>query len=100
MRSNLVPFGLGPVAALALPIVATPALAGGTTVINLSYDSIMDMVRPEAHPGIAVHHNLQITLFGRNNVAESRDRSTRKASDSNAMRQALGGGNDAGIYAA
>ena len=100
MRSYLFPFGLGPVAALALAIVATPALAGGTTVINLTYDSMMDMVRPEAHPGIAVHHNLQITLSGSNNVAESRDRSTRNASDSNAMRQVLGGGNDAGTYAA
>ena len=100
MRSYLFPFGLAPVAALALATVATPALAGGTTVINLTYDSIMDMVRPEAHPGIAVHHNLQIRLSGRNNVAESRDRSTRNASDSNAMRQVLGGGNDAGTYAA
>ena len=100
MGSNLLPIIIGPIAALALPIVATPALAGGTTVINLTYDSIMDMVRPEAHPGIAVHHNLQITLSGRNNVAETRDRSTHNASDNNAMRQVLGGGNDAGAYAA
>ncbi len=92
-------FGLGPVSALALSIAATPALAGATTVIDLTYDSVMDMVRPETHPGIAVHHNLQITLSDRNKVAETRDRSTRNASDNNAMRQVLGGANDAGSYA-
>ncbi len=68
-------------------------------MIDLTYDSVMDMVRPETHPGIAVHHNLQITLSYRNKVAESRDRSTRNASDANPMRQVLGGGNDAGAYA-
>ena len=59
----------------------------------------MDMVRPEVHPGIAVHHNLQVTLSDRNKVAETRDRSTKNASDRNAMRQVLGGANDAGTYA-
>lgn len=100
MRSRLVPIVGGAAALLAPPIVANSAFAGGTTVIDLTYNSVMDMVRPEVHPGIAVHHNLQITLSGRNNVSESRDRSTKNASDSNAMRQILGGGNDAGTYAA
>lgn len=99
MRSNLLPIGLGAAAAFALAVLATPARAGPTTVIDLTYDSVMDMVRPEAHPGIAVHHNLQITLSGRSNVSENRDRSTRNASDKNAMQQVLGGGNDAGSYA-
>ena len=91
--------GVGLLGAATLSFAGSAALAGGTTVIDLTYDSVMDMVRPEVHPGIAVHHNLQITLSERNKVAESRDRSTRNASDSNSMRQVLGGANDAGTYA-
>jgi hypothetical protein len=80
-------------------MIAAPARAGGTTVIDLTYDSVMDMVRPEVHPGIAVHHNLQITLSDGNKVSETRDRSVRNASDANAMRQVLGGGGEGGSYA-
>jgi hypothetical protein len=43
---------------------ALPRNAVANTVIDLTYDSVMDMVRPEVHPGIAVHHNLQITVSG------------------------------------
>ncbi len=99
MNSTSIHFsGVGLLATVALLIVS-PVFAGGATVIDLTYDSVMDMVRPEAHSGIAVHHNLQITLSDRNKVAETRDRSTRHASDNNAMRQVLGGANDAGAYA-
>ena len=44
---------------------APPGIAAANTVIDLTYDSVMDMVRPEVHPGIAVHHNLQITVSRR-----------------------------------
>ena len=98
MNSRRFYFSVG-CAGLAALIPTRAATAGATTVIDLTYDSVMDMVRPEAHPGIAVHHNLQITLSDRNKVGETRDRSTRNASDSNSMRQVLGGANDAGVYA-
>jgi len=98
MRSKRFSVGFGAVAALASAIVATPALAGDATVIDLSYDSIMDMVRPEVHPGITLHRNFHVTLSERNKVSESRDREVRNASDSNSMRQVLGGG-DSGSFA-
>jgi hypothetical protein len=90
---------VGGLVAVTFALAQSPGLAGGVAVIDLTYDSVMDMVRPEVHPGITVHHNLQMTLSDRNKVAESRDRSTRNASDTNAMRQVLGGSNDAGAYA-
>ena len=100
MNSKSIHFsGVGLTATFVLLIAANPVFAGGTTVIDLTCDSVMDMVRPEVHPGIAVHHNLQVTLSDRNKVAETRDRSTKNASDRNAMRQVLGGANDAGTYA-
>jgi hypothetical protein len=80
--------------------MAGHAHAEGRTVIDLTYDSVMDMVRPEQHPGIAVHHNLQVILSGRNNVSEKRDRSTGSKSDNNAMQQVLGSSGEAGSYAA
>jgi hypothetical protein len=54
---------------------ALPGIAAPNTVIDLTYDSVMDMVRPEVHPGIAVYHNLQITVSGSGNLSEGRDRS-------------------------
>jgi hypothetical protein len=89
----------GLLAGVALAFMERPALAGGATFIDLTYDSVMDMIRPEVRPGIAVHHDLHVTLSEGNKVAESRDRMTKNASDSNSMRQALGGANDAGTYA-
>src|ERR1700747_2677243 len=57
-------------------VLAFPASAaeGGIT-IDLTYDSVMNMVRPEPHPNISVHHNLQVKLTG-NKMTENRDRST------------------------
>lgn len=83
-------------AALAL-LAATPARAA--TVIDLTYDSVMDMVRPTLHPGIAVHHNLQVVLSAGNKVSEKRDRATNRASDKNAMMQVLHSSGDNGAYA-
>jgi hypothetical protein len=48
--------------------------------ISLTYDSVMDMVRPMQYPGISVHHNMQITMNG-SNLSENRDRSTGKYFD-------------------
>jgi len=98
MRLKLLSVGLGSAAALLSPFVSAPALAGDATVIDLSYDSIMDMVRPEVHSGITLHRNFHVTLSERNKVSESRDREVRNASDSNSMRQVLGGG-DSGSFA-
>jgi hypothetical protein len=82
-----------------LTMLTCPGNAETQTVIDLTYDSAMDMVRPEVHPGIVVHHNLQVTLSDRNKVSETRDRSTHKFSDNNGMKQVLGSSGDAGNYA-
>ena len=55
-------------------IFGLAATAAADTLIDLTYDSVMDMVRPEVHPGIAVHHNLQITLAGGGSLAEAQRR--------------------------
>jgi len=87
------------VAALIFPAVGLAAVpAAAQTKIDLTYDSVMDMVRPEQHPGIIVHHNLQIVFSGQN-VAENRDRNARQFSDRNAMVQELGGTEQQGTYA-
>ena len=77
---------------------AVASKAADGTVINLTYDSIMDMVRPEVDPGIAVHHDLTITLSGHNQVSESRSRNTRDLSDSNSASQVLSSSGDASSY--
>ena len=87
------------VAALIFPAVGLAAVpAAAQTKIDLTYDSVMDMVRPEQHPGIIVHHALQIAFSGQN-LAENRDRNARQFSDRNAMVQELGGTEQSGTYA-
>jgi len=73
--------------------------AAADTVIDLTYDSVMDMVHPEVHPGIAVHHNLQISLAGGGSLAEARNRSAAPFQDQNGMVQVLGSSGDEGAYA-
>jgi len=80
-------------------VVTLPATPASATVIDLTYDSLMDMVRPEVHPGLAVHHNLQITISGGNDVAEHRDRSAKQYTDQNGMTQVLSSTGDEGSYA-
>jgi hypothetical protein len=58
-------------------LVVLPGNVAGAAVIDLTYDSVMDMVRPDVHPNLAVHHNLQITISGQNDVAEHRDRNVK-----------------------
>lgn len=76
-----------------------PAAAQGNMVIDLTYDSVMDMVRPEVRPGIKVHHNLQVTVSGHNALSENRNRSAGAYSDRNAMMQVLGSTGDDLSYA-
>ena len=78
---------------------ALPGNAAANTVIDLAYDSVMDMVRPEVHPGIAVHHNLQITVSGGGNLSEGRNRSAGPYQDRNAMMQVLSSSGDDAAYA-
>ena len=78
---------------------ALSGIAAANTVIDLAYDSVMDMVRPEVHPGIAVHHNLQITVSGGGNLAEGRNRSAGPYQDRNAMTQVLSSSDDDAAYA-
>jgi len=93
---------LGGAAILGLFVVlrlAGPALADGQTVIDLTYDSLMDMVRPEVHPGIRVHHTLQVTLSEHNKIDENSSRAAAGHSDSKATEHVLGSSGDAGSYA-
>jgi len=84
----------------ALLAFSTPiATAAGDTIIDLTYDSVMDMVRPEIHPGIAVHHNLQVTVSANHKLAEDRNRSTGPYHDQNAMAQILASSGDESTYA-
>ena len=63
--------------------------AAGQINIDLTYDSVMDLVRPISRPGISVHHNLRVTLNG-NKLSENRDRSTGRYFDKNATVQERG----------
>ena len=73
----------------ALFVLAGIGTAVADTKIDLTYISVMDMVRPEVHPNIVVHHNLHVTIAGQGNLAEHRHRSTKQYADRNAMAQVL-----------
>ena len=68
---------------------ALPLRADQRVAIDLTYDSVMNMVRPENIPGIKVHHNLHVTVSRDAILSESRDRSTGRYADRNAMAQVL-----------
>lgn len=87
---------LRPALILAGAAIAVPAAAGQTT-IDLTYEFVMDMVRPEVHPHIKVHHNFQVVLSEGNQVSETHDRSANGLADKFAHQGALGGG-DAQAY--
>ena len=86
------------IAALAV-LASAPALAADQFVIDLTYDSVMDMVRPEVHQNIRVHHNLHITVAGGSGLSEMRNRSTGSYYDQNAMAQVLDSTGDETTYA-
>jgi len=69
-----------------------------STEIDLTYDAVMDMVRPAVHPGIVVHHTLQITISGYDRLSEQRDRSTHGYRDNNQTMQVLGSTDDEQSY--
>jgi hypothetical protein len=76
------------VGALSFIFASAPSMAAGPIQIDLTYDSEMDMVRPENHPGIAVHHNLHVTFVNGKGVTENRDRNAGRYQDKNSMTQA------------
>jgi hypothetical protein len=78
---------------------AAPALASDQFVIDLTYDSLMDMVRPEVRPNIRVHHNLHVTVARGSGLSEQRNRSTGPYYDQNAMGQVLDSTGDDTTYA-
>jgi hypothetical protein len=77
-------------------LAAPPAWAA---VIDLTYDTVMDMVRPEARPNVALHHNLQVTVSGGGGLSEQRDRSAQQYSDRHATVQVLNSTGDEPSYA-
>ncbi|MBV9687801.1 MAG: hypothetical protein JO096_11415 [Alphaproteobacteria bacterium] len=82
-----------------LALAAAPTAVAADSVIDLTYDSVMDMVRPEMRPGIAVHHNLQVTISANNNLTEDRNRNAGPYRDQNAMVQVLASSGDDSTYA-
>ena len=56
-------------------------------------------VAAEHYPGIAVHHNLQVTVSGGGNLSEGRNRSAGPYQDRNAMMQVLSSSGDDASYA-
>jgi hypothetical protein len=81
-------------------LTAAPVAGANATVIDLTYDSVMDMVRPEPHPNIAVHHDLQLVISAAG-VVEQRDRNVQQYSDRGAMAQSsLSAGGEDSAYVA
>lgn len=62
--------------------------------IDLTYDSIMNMVRPEDIPDIKVHHNLHITIAKGDILSERRNRNTGPYADKNVTAQVLENSNE------
>jgi hypothetical protein len=85
-------------ATLLLPLVTT-AQAADHFVIDLTYDSLMDMVRPERRADIHVHHVLHVTVSPNSGLSEQRNRSTKQYYDRNAMAQVLDSTGDDTTYA-
>jgi hypothetical protein len=80
----------GIVGAVSIVFAVAPSMAAEPIQIDLTYDSEMDMVRPENHPGISVHHNLHVTFVNGKGVTENRDNSAGRYQDKNSMSQAPG----------
>ena len=78
------------VGALSIVFAVAPSMAAEPIQIDLTYDSEMDMVRPENHPGISVHHNLHVTFVNGKGVTENRDNNAGRYQDKNSMFQAPG----------
>lgn len=87
------------VAATLLLLLVTAAQATDQFVIDLTYNSLMDMVRPERRPDIHVHHVLHVTVSPNSGLSEQRNRSTKQYYDRNAMAQVLDSTGDDTTYA-
>jgi hypothetical protein len=71
----------------ALLLSAVGAYAAEPMTIDLTYDSVMDMVRPVQMPNLTVHHNVHIGVAADGSVDERRNRNARRYSDRNESRQ-------------
>jgi hypothetical protein len=65
------------------------AHAAEPVAIDLTYDSVMDMVRPNVIPGLKVHHNLHVTISQGDILTERRTRNARAFADKNATAQII-----------
>jgi hypothetical protein len=83
-------------ACIVATLLTTIAAKADEISISLTYDSEMDMVRPESHPGISVHHNLQVRMNG-GKLTENRDRNTGKYFDKASSVQEHGSEGGAGV---
>lgn len=71
----------------ALVLSASTARAAPPMSIDMTYDSVMDMIRPVQMPNLTVHHNVHIDIAADGSVHERRNRNARRYSDRNASRQ-------------
>ena len=83
MRPTWSILGAGLVALLA----TSATYADQPITIDLTYDSTLDMVRPENLPGLHVHHNLHIQINDPGILSERRNRNIGPYADKNAMAQ-------------
>ncbi len=74
-------------AGLVAMLAASAAYADQPISIDLTYDSTLDMVRPENLPGLHVHHNLHIRINNGDILSERRNRNIGPYADKNAMAQ-------------
>jgi hypothetical protein len=85
---------LSPLLFATLYLLAGAGIAEAQTaapmVVDLTYDSVMDMVRPEMRSNLHVHHNLSVTIAAAGGLAENRNRSIGDLFDKNATVQELG----------
>ena len=78
------PIGVG---LAALLLSAAGAYAAEPMTIDLTYNSVMDMVRPVQMPNLTVHHNVHIGVAADGSAHERRNRNARRYSDRDESRQ-------------
>jgi hypothetical protein len=82
-----------------IAMAAVTARADEPMTVDLTYDSVMDMVRPEVISDLKVHHNLHIAVAADGSVSERRNRNTGPYGDRNRSRQEeLNNGEDLANY--
>lgn len=78
---------------------STPVRADTPAELLLTYDAVMDMVRPQVIPNLHVHHNLKVTISRQGDLFEHRNRNAGSLADSNQTLQILGSTGDEEAYA-